>query len=172
MLRGKHVYLSPLEPADSETLFRWINEAELVRLNAPYRPVAWSAHTEWFASAGRDPSTVVFAIRRAVNDGLVGVVQLIHIHSVHRSTELTIRIGAGEDRDRGYGTEAVELAKRFAFEDLNLERLYLHVFADNSRAIRVYEKAGLVREGQLRRAAYIHGKWTDVVVMACLRDKT
>ncbi|MGH2343629.1 MAG: GNAT family N-acetyltransferase, partial [Chloroflexota bacterium] len=52
---------------------------------------------------------------------------------------------------------------------LNLERVWLHTFKHNERAIRTYAGAGFKREGVLRRAAYIDGQWVDVVVMARLR---
>jgi len=84
--------------------------------------------------------------------------------------ELQIRIGDAADRGRGVGSEAVGLLLRFAFDDLNLQRVQLHVFADNAAAIRVYEKAGFVREGVLRQAAHIGGKYVDVVLMGILRE--
>ncbi len=73
-------------------------------------------------------------------------------------------------RSKGHGTEAVKLLCRFGFADLNLHRIYLHVFETNSRAIRAYEKSGFVREGSLREAAFIDGKWLDVAVMGLIKN--
>ena len=72
---------------------------------------------------------------------------------------------------KGYGTEAVRLALKFAFDYLNLERVALSVQANNPRAIRAYEKAGFVREGLLRRDAYRNGEYIDVVQMGVLREE-
>jgi RimJ/RimL family protein N-acetyltransferase len=60
---------------------------------------------------------------------------------------------------------------RFAFDDLNLERVYLHVFETNKAAIRVYEKIGFVHEGVLRKAAYINGEYLSLIVMGILKDE-
>jgi diamine N-acetyltransferase len=95
---------------------------------------------------------------------------LLNINWRHRSGELQIRIGDAASRGRGLGTEAVRLLCDFGFADLNLHRIYLHVFASNSRAIGAYEKAGFVREGLLRQAAYIDGQWVDVVLMGLIRE--
>jgi UDP-4-amino-4,6-dideoxy-N-acetyl-beta-L-altrosamine N-acetyltransferase len=161
------VTLSSIRVDDSETLFQWINDPETVRHNAPYRPVHWVNHEEWVRSLGKATNKVVFAIRADAR--LVGVVQLIDIDPVHRSAELTIRIGEEENRDAGFGTSALKQVVDFAWRDLNLHRVWLRVFANNPRAIRAYEKAGFVREGVLREAAHIDGHYMDIVAMGILR---
>ncbi|WP_324617341.1 GNAT family N-acetyltransferase [Microvirga alba] len=171
MLKGENVVLTEIRPDDSETLYRWINDAEAVRLNAPYGPVAYPRHVAWLEALGRDDSRVAFAIRETADGPLVGTIQLIDIHRIHRTAELTIRIGSPEKQGRGLGTEALKLATRFAFDDLNLQRLWLRVFQTNTRAIRAYEKTGLEVEGVMRRAAFVEGRWLDVIVMAVLRER-
>ena len=169
MLKGTKVLLNQLCPEDKPVLFEWINDAEATRYNAPYRPVDWLSHSEWFDTIGRDDSKVLFAIRKVPERTLVGSVQLKDIHPVHRSAELLIRIGKDEDRGQGFGTEAVRLALAFGWRDLNLERIWLRVFASNERAIRAYLRAGLGEEGRMRRAAFVDGRWEDQVLMAALR---
>ena len=170
MLTGPKIRLTECRAEDKPALLRWINDADLVRMHGPFRPISNGAHEHWFAKIGQDSGHIHFAIRPLDAEEIIGLVQLMNIHPVFRSVELTIRIGLEAERGKGTGSEAVSLATEFAFGDLNLERLYLHVHADNERAVRAYEKAGLVTEGRLRRAAYINGRWHDVLVMAKLRD--
>ena len=63
----------------------------------------------------------------------------------------------------------MNLLQHHCFETLNLNRVFLRVYAENARAIRSYEKAGFVREGRLRDAVYKHGKYDDVILMGVLR---
>lgn len=170
MLTGDKIALTELRRSDSETLFAWINDPDIVRFNAPYSPVHEPGHLAWFDRVTTDASRIVFGIRMLQEDRIVGVLQLVDLHPVHRSAELIIRIGSDADRGRGAGSEAVALAIHFGFRHRNLQRIWLRVFADNPRAIRAYEKAGMVREGLLRRACYIDGAWRDEVVMAVLAD--
>ena len=170
MLMGQRVKLTEIRPEDKSCLRQWINDASLVRLHGPFRPVSAMSHEVWFAAIGKDPHHVHLAIRPSQSEEIIGLVQLFNMHQVFRSVELTIRIGADQQRGRGAGSEAVSLAADFAFRDLNLERLYLHVFADNERAVRAYTRAGLETEGTLRRAAFVDGRWRDVLVMAKLRS--
>jgi RimJ/RimL family protein N-acetyltransferase len=168
MLKGKLICLTEVRRDDTETLYRWINDAETVRFNAPWRPVPWANHSGWFDGIGRDQSKVVLVIRKEPTGAAIGVIQLLDIHPVHRSAELTTRIGSESDRGEGYGTEALKLALDFARRDLNLGRVWLRVFATNERAIRAYTKAGFEIEGTMRRAAWINGAWVDEIIMASL----
>jgi RimJ/RimL family protein N-acetyltransferase len=81
----------------------------------------------------------------------------------HRGT-----LGMGllpEWRGRGLGQRLLEAtlarARRSGFK-----RIELDVYADNLRAIALYEKAGFVREGLLRDASLIDGVFRDAILMA------
>ena len=45
-------------------------------------------------------------------------------------------------QDKGYGTEALKRSVEYGFAELGLRRIYLAVYANNPRAIHVYEKCG------------------------------
>ena len=76
-----------------------------------------------------------------------------------------------EECGRGYGSEAVQLAQKFIFEELNLNRLELQVYSHNSRAIKSYEKVGFKKEGVLRQALFMNNTFSDEIIMSMLRDE-
>jgi RimJ/RimL family protein N-acetyltransferase len=170
VLAGPRVALCPLRDEDSPILHRWINDRALVVLSAPYRPVSEEEHGDWFERIRRRVDTVIFGIRLRETDELIGSCQLHAIHPVHRSAELQIRLGEASARGRGLGSEATGLLLEYAFAHLDLHRVYLHVFAGNLAARRMYAKAGFREEGRLSEAARIEGAWVDVVSMAKLRS--
>ena len=171
MLRGKIACLSPFSEADGEVLFSWINERELVMSSAPFRPVHHTCHLEWFNAIQKRSDIVIFGIRRSADDCLVGSCQLHSISPIHRSAELQIRIGRKNAQGSGVGTEVCSLLLHHAFQDLNLSRVYLHVFETNERAISLYTRAGFKVEGTLRNSVFIDGRWINVVIMAILREE-
>jgi RimJ/RimL family protein N-acetyltransferase len=171
MHRGTIITLGPLRESDSETLFKWINTRELVLLSSNFRPVHQENHKEWFRRIQGSDNNIIFAIRTNNTDSLIGTCQLHSIHSVFRNAELQIRIGEVSHLSKGCGTEAVKLLLDYAFKDLNLERVHLHVLADNQRAVRTYTKCGFQHEGILRKAAYVDGCYRDIVIMAVLREE-
>jgi RimJ/RimL family protein N-acetyltransferase len=68
-------------------------------------------------------------------------------------------------RARGYGTALIEAALHEA-RRLGLVRIELTVHADNRRAIALYERVGFKKEGTMQDAAFIDGRFTDMILMA------
>jgi RimJ/RimL family protein N-acetyltransferase len=169
-MQGQKVSLHPLRLEDKAILFKWINDRELVHFNATYKPVSELEHDEWFKRITQREDVFFFIIKENEKDITIGSCQLHNLHWIHRSAELQTRIGDHKYRNKGYGTEAIELLLKFGFEDLNLHRIYLHVLKDNDRARKVYLKTGFTVEGELCEAAFINGKYLDVHLMSILRD--
>ena len=60
---------------------------------------------------------------------------------------------------------------RFGFAQMNLHRIYQRVFAENKRAIRLYEKMGFQHEGRWRQNEFRHGRYHDTLWMSILRHE-
>jgi diamine N-acetyltransferase len=171
VLSGPKVFLAPVRETDLETLFYWVNDRESVLLGSVYKPVHAAAHRDWIDAIVRREDAVIFAIRTVDDDRLVGYLQLVGIDTRARSAELRIRIGDGDARGQGLGVEAGALILRHAFDDLNLERVWAHVFSTNEPVRRGARRVGFREEGCLRRAAYVGGEYLDVIVIGVLRDE-
>ncbi|WP_428674636.1 GNAT family N-acetyltransferase, partial [Roseibium sp.] len=70
----------------------------------------------------------------------------------------------------GYMTEAVAVAVRYAFDELRLHRVEAACIPDNTRSIRLLEKAGFEREGLMRSYLKIDGRWCDHFLYARFAD--
>ncbi len=88
-----------------------------------------------------------------------------------RRASFGILIGDKAAWGKGYGSEATRLMLRHAFETLNLNRVWLHVYEYNQRGIRAYEKVGFRREGVLRQDTFRDGRYWDTIAMAVLREE-
>ncbi|MBX5193318.1 GNAT family N-acetyltransferase [Rhizobium sp. NZLR3b] len=73
-------------------------------------------------------------------------------------------------RGQGLGRKLIETTLRAA-QEVGFIRVELDVYQDNLRAIALYEKLGFVREGIIRRAARIDGRFIDAIGMALLFDE-
>ena len=166
---GGRITLGPVMPADFAPMFVWANDVAAARLDLAYRPVDMKTHLQWCEGIGQDQSRVVFAIRQTGVAAIIGYMQVSGINSVHRSAELGIRIGEERHRGQGYGKEALRLGLDYCWNHLNLNRVQLIAFKHNVRALRAYAAVGFKKEGVLRKAAFIDGGWTDIVVMGALR---
>jgi RimJ/RimL family protein N-acetyltransferase len=136
--------LEPLRDEDSEALFAWINDRELVERSAVFRPITRDEHDAWFDEVRERDDVAIFAIRE--QGRLIGSCQLLVAGD---EAELRVRIAYPDAQGRGVGTWAVRELVAHGFDELGLRRIWLQVFAVNARAIRAYEKAGFatVRTG-------------------------
>ena len=171
-LVAKRVRLRAMRREDSALLYEWINQRELVILNAPYHPVSELDHESWLESMLKKRfDLVIFVIEDIASEQAIGSCQLFNINWRHQSAELQIRIGYQRFQNQGLGSEAIQLLCRFGFDDLNLHRIYLSVFKNNERAIGAYRKCGFAEEGVMREAAFIDGQWLDVALMGLINDQ-
>ena len=80
-------------------------------------------------------------------------------------------IGDHDYWSHGYGTDAITTLLRYAFDEMNLHRVWLEVLDDNTRGIACYRKCGFVEEGRKRQDRYRSGSYHDTLVMGVLEDE-
>jgi RimJ/RimL family protein N-acetyltransferase len=101
----------------------------------------------------------------------VGRIDVFEIDRTDGSAGFGLAIGEHDARGLGLGGDAVNAMLDFCFGQLRLERVWLVTDSVNVRAQHVYEKAGLVHEGRLRKAFYQDGVFQDDIRMAILRSE-
>jgi len=100
-MEGRLVRLAPLRDEDAEPMFEWINDRELVILNAPFKPVSLDEHESWFERIRQTPDVEIFGIRRREDDDppvTVSVLQQPPVDRLGPGFELT----GSEQRERGH----------------------------------------------------------------------
>jgi len=125
--------------------------------------------SKWVEGAQKSTTGYLFAIRTLEGDDLLGFVEVNGILWNQGTAWLGIGVGDQENRGKGIGAEAMSLALRFAFHELNLHRVQLTVFAYNNRAIALYEKLGFQREGVYREFLHRDGLRYDMYLYGLLR---
>ncbi len=75
-----------------------------------------------------------------------------------------------EERGKGYCSEAVKIVVDYLFLSNSLIRIQALTDARNLPSQRVLEKTGFIKEGLLRKAAFIRGDWRDLFVYSMLRE--
>lgn len=171
-LRGKRIYLRPLQKNDIEKLYVWMNDYEgvLQFLTTRY-PNFLEDEEAWYENLRKNKkSDVVFAIAKSDTHEIIGVMGLHRIDHINGTATTGSFIGDEGDRSKGYATEAKMLVLRYAFNTLNLRKICSHVFATNPRSMRALEKSGYVKEGVLKEHKFINGHYVDEHVFAVFRD--
>lgn len=174
MIEGQLVRLRAVEPGDAANAYKWINDREVTRTLMARYPYSFASEEEWAANAARpnDYGEVRFAIETRDEPPVhIGFCGLHRGRPEERTADLGIMIGNRDYQDRGYGTDTMLTAVRFAFEQMNLHRVSLGVFEFNPRAQAVYRKVGFVDEGRERHGYFQDGRYWDVLRMSILEDE-
>jgi RimJ/RimL family protein N-acetyltransferase len=161
--------------SDLERYVAWINDPEVTQYLAaqPPYPVSRVQEEEWIREAVTQtrPPEITYAIETLADGRHIGSVSLHRVGNTAHHSELGIVIGDKTYWNRGFGTDAITTMLRLGFEELNLNRVWLEVAADNARAIACYRKCGFIEEGRLRQDRYRNGRYDDTLVMGILRDE-
>ena len=173
LLRGSRVRLTALTQDDLPTVAEWHQNAEFLRLldALPAYPKTETSLAQWLDDTDKATDTFLFAIRSLDSDTPIGYVELDGILWIHRVSGVSIAIGEAQHWGKGYGSEAMQLVLRFAFDELNLHRVQLTVFSYNERAIALYEKLGFQREGVYREHLQRDGRRYDMYLYGLLRSE-
>lgn len=169
ILSGANAIVCPFDQRHAAATLDWANDLELARLLDRARPVSDVEHERWLAALYDRSDAVFFAIETTEQRKHVGNVWLWGIDARHRKAELRIVIGDAGHHGRGLGAEAIRLITNYAFERLNLQKVFAYVLATNPRGVRAFEKAGFVVEGTLKQDRWVGDRFADVQLLARIR---
>jgi RimJ/RimL family protein N-acetyltransferase len=177
LFEGELIRLAPIDAEkDAETISQWTHDPEYLRLidPEPARPLSpgqVKKKLEEMDKEAEKRTQFNFAIRLRDGDGLIGLASIRWIHWTHGAGWIQLSIGQPEDRGKGYGSEALKMLLRYAFDELNLHRLGAVTFEYNPGALRFLERNGFVVEVRRRQAINRDGQRGDVIILGLLRGE-
>lgn len=170
---GTSIMLREFMQSDLDEMCKWKSDPESTRyLSDTFTvPQTWEQSANFLDSilSGKNPG-VHLVIANLMTGEYLGQCDLMNITSYSHKAEMAIVLEP-EHRGKGYASEAIDLLLELAFDHMNLNRIYLRVFAENQPAIKCYDRCGFVREGVLRQDYYSYGEYHDVIMMGILRDE-
>ncbi|HUF52452.1 MAG TPA: GNAT family protein [Dehalococcoidia bacterium] len=170
MIEGKLVRLRAIELDDAERAYRWMNDREVTRYLMARYPMSRETEKEWVQNASKPLDYTGVRLAIETKDGVhIGNCGLHRGRVEDRNAELGIGICEKEYWGRGFGTDTMMTLVRFAFEQMNLNKVTLGVFEFNERGHNTYRKVGFVEEGRAREDVYQDGRYWDVIRMSILR---
>lgn len=162
-LQGNNIYLAALERQDCAKLY---NDTEYDFKNSMESILfGYSIETsdDWYNEIQkllRENINIRLGI--FLNSGeVIGDVALQGIDHKNRSCSVGINIAKIENRNKGYGTEAIKLIIDYGFGNIGLERITAETLEINIAAQKALEKLGFTLEGQARKAIYFKGRRYD-----------
>lgn len=147
----------------------WLNDVDVVR----HTEVVPGGHDlagvrHYLEACLADPAGILFAMETA-EAGHIGNLRLGGIDRRHGRATVALMIGEKAVWGRGFGSRAIGLASRYAFETLALRKLCAGIYSNNPASRQAFEKAGYACEATLVRHAKAGDAYVDVWQMARFR---
>ncbi len=169
MLVGTKTFLRRLEAEDLEQTLIWINDVEIFVTMGVFGPRNKRQQEIWYANVFDSKDNIIFSVIRSSDKKHIGNASLFDIDYRNRNCGLTIMLPEREVRGHGYGTDAVHLLCKYAFDYLNLHKVYCKT--DNPFAEKLYQSLGFVKEGILRQQSFGFGKYVDKAYFGLLKSE-
>lgn len=164
--------LRPIRRDDFPHFMEWVNDPEVTITLNLLRPIAEGRELEFLERAlTNDNTRDVFFAFDGPDGTYAGNIGLHGIDWISRKAELGIVIGRKDLWGKGIGALAIKAALAYAFNDINLQKVYLRVFDHNERGIKLYKRLGFIQEGIMRRDAFKDGVYHDTIFMSILKEE-
>lgn len=171
---NKTVFFRTFEEEDADLIYQWMNDDELKELSVGLnRRMCKEEAQEWVkARMHHHEYNVYWAICSKESGKMIGYASLVGIHYINSSAETgAIMIADPEYNDGTAWIESVLFMFEYAFERLNLHRVYGHSLIGHKISNTVEPLMFMQQEGILRQAIYKNGRYYDLSCAAILRDE-
>ncbi|WP_100372351.1 GNAT family N-acetyltransferase [Bacillus sp. FJAT-45037] len=170
-MKGESVYLRTIKKEDLESLYEAVQDEEIRYMTGTRSTFSREQLNKYYQRIMHDETRYDFSICLIDTDELIGDLAILEIDEENNKAAFRIALHHTKHFNKGYGTEALQLALQFTFDTLNLNRLQLEVYSHNVRGIKAYEKAGFKIEGIIRESLYINNQYSDEVIMGMLKKE-
>lgn len=161
MLIGKDVGLRAIEKEDLVQLKNWRNNTEFRKFFREVNELNDFNQNKWFESiCAKDSINKMFAIVKLDTNELMGVSGLCYIDWVNRSADFSIYIGYKDLYiDEVYAIDAAKVMKTYAFDVLNLHRLWAEIYSIDEKKKVFFDTLGFKLDGELKETYWYKNQW-------------
>ncbi|MEA1915394.1 MAG: UDP-4-amino-4,6-dideoxy-N-acetyl-beta-L-altrosamine N-acetyltransferase [Campylobacterota bacterium] len=163
MLNSDRLKFRYFENKDLEDVMKIRSSSQAYDFFFEYEPFNKEQQFSWWQQSYKQSNEKNFIIVDH-NDVFVGTVSLVNIDMRSKKAELGRFFINEHNRKNGIGMEAMDILIHYAFNHLNLNKIYLEVFSKNTEAVALYEKLGFTNEGSLKNHVFKNGEYLDVEI--------
>jgi RimJ/RimL family protein N-acetyltransferase len=173
MYKTDRFYLRPLQRKDLNDRYQsWFHDQEITKYNSHGLFSYGNLQMEKIVNKLNSQNDLILAVISYIeankSDVHIGNISLQNIDWINRSAEFACIFGEKDYWKQGYCTEATAILLHHGFNKLNLHRIWLGTAETNFGMIKVAKKVGMTKEGKLRDAMWLEGKYVDVLIFSKL----
>lgn len=172
-ITGQRIFLRQLaEENVSEDYLGWMQDPLVTRyLESRDQTQTLDTLRAFVRNLNSSPRDYLFGIFLVQGNEHIGNIKIGSIREPHRSADLGLIVGRRSAWGKGYGTEAIALATRHAFEQLGLNKLWAGMYAENLGSYCAFIKAGYREVGRFRQHILFNGRYIDSILVEKCRNE-
>lgn len=152
--------LRKLEYNDIPYMIEWMHDSSVTEFLRNNFSEIDEEKAKKFIDSSISNTCVNYAIVDDSNE-YMGTVSLKNIDNENKKAEYAICM-RNKAMGKGLSRFATDEILRIAFEDLDLNKVYLYVSKDNIRANKFYQKYNFILEGEFKEDMFIKGEFKDI----------
>lgn len=136
-------------------------------------PICEEKDKEWLNQymVDKSNSRIYFRIEEISTNDFIGTIQLYDIDWISRLATWGFIIGKKSNRGKGYSVEASNLLFDYAFNILNLRKIFSYPLCFNEASLKMHKKIGNFKEeGCLRKHIFYNEKYHDVYILSLFKE--
>lgn len=170
---GKHLSLRAIEEKDLELLYKWANDPVTQDgIGELHFPSSMDFHETWFKNLKNNQLNQRFIVD-VPGSGAIGISSIMNIDWRNRHAWHGLVLGESSYRSKGYGIDAIMATMRYAFDELNLERLDGSMIEYNKLSISTYcgKRLGWCEEGRKKNYFFRKGRYWDQIIVGITKNE-
>ncbi len=171
MLQGKRIRLRALEFYDGEQLRNWRNDPEIANKFFSQDSISSVHQDKWMEKIIERENGFEWIIELISPQTTIGTLGIENIDYRNGHAEYVRHIIDKKYRRQGYAYEAEMLMLEYAFNYLNLNKIYCKAFCDNKEVVGLHYKTGFKDVGIWKQHIFRDGEHRDVILLEVLRDE-
>ncbi len=149
-LTGNSIYLRALEPEDLEFIYRLENNEAIWEVSNTQTPYSRFLIRQYLENAHQDiyeAKQLRLAICKNGSFDAIGLIDMFDFDPVNQRAGVGIIIQDTAERNKGVGSEALELLISYAFNTLQLHQLYANIDLGNVASVSLFTNFGFQLAG-------------------------
>ncbi|RAR51108.1 GNAT family N-acetyltransferase [Flavobacterium lacus] len=163
-LHGQHIYLRALEPEDLDFVYQLENDATVWEISQTQTPYSRFLIRQYLDNAQQDiyeAKQLRLAICKNETFEAIGLIDLFDFDPKNKRAGIGILIQHPDNRNSGYGKEALELLIAYAKDYLHIHQLFANISVSNLPSINLFTSFGFELIGIKKEWIFNDGNYSD-----------
>ncbi|PIA82135.1 GNAT family N-acetyltransferase [Gaetbulibacter sp. 4G1] len=162
-LKGKNIYLRALEPEDLEFIHIIENDESIWEISNTQTPYSKFLIKQYLEHSQKD----IFEVKQlrlvisSYGEEPLGMIDIFDFDFKNSRAGIGILIKDAAERNKGNGSEALQLLINYCFTHLNLHQLYCNISEENEASIKLFSNQGFKEIGLKKDWNYVNSSYKN-----------